>query len=51
MWFGKNIMTKLGLVLAMAVPALAADVENEAFPLDPLVFPGASDDEAQELWS
>ena len=26
MWFGKNIMTKLGLVLAMAVPALAADV-------------------------
>ena len=29
MWFGKNIMTKLGLVLAMAVPAFAAPV----FPL------------------
>ena len=26
MWFGKNIMTKLGLVLAMAVPALATVV-------------------------
>ena len=51
MWFGKNIMTKLGLALAVAVPAFAADDENEAFPLDPLVFPGASDDDAQELWS
>ena len=26
MWFGKNIITKVGLVLAMAVPAFAADV-------------------------
>ena len=31
MWFGKNIMTKLGLVLAMAVPALAADVYPLSF--------------------
>ena len=36
MWFGKDIMTKLGLVLAMAVPALAADVA-------PLTFSGVSD--------
>ncbi|MDD5942973.1 cadherin repeat domain-containing protein [Fibrobacter sp.] len=50
MWFGKNIMTKLGLVLAMAVPALAAE-EEDAFPLDPLYFPGATDDDAQEIWS
>ena len=49
MWFGKNIMTKLGFVLAMAVPALAA--EEDAFPLDPLYFPGATDDDAQEIWS
>ena len=26
MWFGKNIITKVGLALAMAVPAFAADV-------------------------
>ncbi len=50
MWFGKNIMTKLGLVLAMAVPALAAE-EEDAFPLDPLYFPGATEDDAQEIWS
>ena len=51
MWFGKNIMTKLGLALAMAVPAFAADEENEVFTLAPLTFPGVSGDEAQELWS
>ena len=45
MWFGKNIMTKLGLALALAVPAFAADA------LEPLYFPGATDDEAQEIWS
>ena len=27
MWFGKNIMTKLGLALALAVPAFAAEVD------------------------
>ncbi len=31
MWFGKSIMTKLGLVMALAVPALAADVEPFQF--------------------
>lgn len=51
MWFGKNIIAKLGLVLALAVPALAADDESEAFPLDPLYFPGVTDEEAQEIWS
>ena len=51
MWFGKNIMTKLGLALALAVPAFAADEEEETFPLEPLYFPGATDDEAQEIWS
>ena len=35
MWFGKDIMTKLGLVLAMAVPALAAEAA-------PLYFKGVS---------
>ena len=31
MWFGKSIMTKLGLVMALAVPALAADVAPFVF--------------------
>ena len=39
MWFGKDIMTKLGLVLAMAVPALAAEV-------DPLRFAKVGPDES-----
>jgi hypothetical protein len=43
MWFGKNIMTKLGLVLAMAVPALAADVA-------PLEFEGATASDYQAYW-
>ena len=44
MWFGKNIMTKLGLVLAMAVPALAADVA-------PLEFEGATASDYQAYWN
>ena len=44
MWFGKNIMTKLGLVLAMAVPALAAEVE-------PLEFEGANASDYQDYWN
>ena len=44
MWFGKNIMTKLGLVLAMAVPALAADVA-------PLEFEGANASDYQDYWN
>ena len=51
MWFGKNIIAKLGLVLALAVPSFAADEEEETFPLEPLYFPGATDDEAQKIWS
>ena len=44
MWFGKSIMTKLGLVLAMAVPALAADVA-------PFNFSKASSSQQQDFWN
>ena len=43
MWFGKSIMTKLGLVLAMAVPALAAD-------LKPFEFAGVASSSQQDYW-
>lgn len=39
MWFGKNIIAKLGLVLAVAVPAFAADVKD----MYPLKFSSLSD--------
>ena len=46
MWFGKSIMTKLGLVMALAVPALAADLE-------PFHFANAGSGHAaqQEFWN
>ncbi len=43
MWFGKNIMTKLGLVLAMAVPALAADTY-------PLYYTGKTTAQNNDYW-
>ena len=43
MWFGKNIITKVGLALAMAVPALAADVA-------PLYFENVPADSQQAYW-
>ena len=43
MWFGKSIMTKLGLALALAVPAFAA-------PVEPLQFENISG-EQQEYWN
>ena len=43
MWFGKSIMTKLGLALAMAVPAFAA-------PVEPLQFQNITG-EQQEYWN
>ncbi len=43
MWFGKNIMTKLGLVLAMAVPALAAEA-------NPLYYEGNSTAQNNAYW-
>ena len=43
MWFGKNIIAKLGLVLALAVPAFAA-------PVEPLQFENISG-EQQEYWN
>ena len=47
MWFGKSIMTKLGLALALAVPAFAADVSPFYFDkigdhLDPSLSENAS---------
>ena len=44
MWFGKSIMTKLGLVMALAVPALAGA------PVKPFSFTyiGASNDALQQ---
>ena len=45
MWFGKNIMTKLGLALALAVPAFAAE------PVAPFTFKNAtSDKERDAFW-
>ena len=45
MWFGKSIMTKLGLVLAMAVPALSAE------DVAPFTFANAtSDTERDDFW-
>ena len=46
MWFGKSIMTKLGLVLAMAVPALAADLEPFHF-----ANAGSTHDAQQAFWN
>ena len=46
MWFGKSIMTKLALVAAMAVPALAADVEPFHF-----AHAGSSHDAQQAFWN
>ena len=47
MWFGKNIMTKLGLVLAMAVPALAADVKD----MYPLKFGNLNEELQAQYWN
>ena len=46
MWFGKSIMTKLGLALALAVPAFAADVEPFKF-----AKAGSTHDAQQEFWN
>lgn len=44
MWFGKSIMKKLGLVMAMAVPAFAA-------PVAPFTFAGVgSAEDQQKYW-
>ncbi len=43
MWFGKNIMTKLGLALALAVPSFAAD-------LKPFNFAGVASTSQQDYW-
>ncbi len=47
MWFGKNIMTKLGLALALAVPAFAADVKD----MYPLKFGSLSDELQAQYWN
>ncbi len=43
MWFGKSIMTKLGLALALAVPSFAAD-------LKPFNFAGVASTSQQDYW-
>ncbi len=45
MWFGKSIMTKIGLVMALAVPAFAADVEPFHFANG-----GSTHDSQQAFW-
>ena len=47
MWFGKNIIAKLGLVLAVAVPALAADVKD----MFPLKFGNLGEDDQVQYWN
>ena len=46
MWFGKSIMTKLGLALALAVPAFAADLEPFNF-----ANAGSGHDAQQKFWN
>ena len=48
MWFGKSIMTKLGLALALAVPALAADVKPFNFSYITKAAAGADYDSLQQ---
>ena len=47
MWFGKNIIAKLGLVLAVAVPALAADVKD----MYPLKFGNLNEELQAQYWN